>query len=117
VWFDSQQGQAIFLLPKSPDWFLSLPSLLFKGYRDLFRGEKIDNGVKVTVHAHLMPRLGTGTAVSPPSHMPSWWQQDQISFAATKEKWGDYYGFLTIKIRMAEEDRNITACTFLSSAY
>lgn len=40
------------------------------------------------LYAHLMPRLGAGTAISPVSRMSSCWEQDKKSYAATKEKQG-----------------------------
>jgi len=57
--------------PKRPEWLWGSTSLLFNGYRVISRGQNAQ-GERLTIHFHLVPRLGISGAIPPLPYMPSW---------------------------------------------
>jgi hypothetical protein len=54
------------------------PRLLLSAYRGLFPREHISQGMKVTAHLHLVPRLGTSGVIFPLPSMSCWRAQGKF---------------------------------------
>jgi hypothetical protein len=63
-------GKKFFSFPKHPDQ-LRRPLNLFNGYQGLIPWTKGCQGIKLTIHLHLLPRMRMSAATPRPSHMSS----------------------------------------------
>jgi len=65
VRFPAGTEKHYFLSPKRPEWLWGQTSLLSNGGRVLFPRGQSGQGVKLTTHFHLVPRLGMSLAIPP----------------------------------------------------
>ena len=74
----ADRGKKFFSFPKCSDCLWSPSSLLFNGNKVFFTERQSGQGVKLTNHLHLVPRLRMTGDIPELPHMPSWQSQGQL---------------------------------------